>query len=121
MKSGAKDRKEALGGFFTNGWNYVTLAIVVFFGIFFLYPLVSILLHAVYDTSSHQWDVSQWGVFFGNKYGYYLKTIWNSLKVSFLSALIATTLGTVLAYILRTTKIFGSKIITVLLMVSMVT
>lgn len=121
MKTGTKDRKEALVGFFTNGWNYVTLAIVIFFGIFFLYPLVSILLHAVYDTSSHQWDVSQWGVFFGNKYGYYLKTIWNSLKVSFLSALIATTLGTVLAYILRTTKIFGSKIINILLMVSMVT
>ena len=31
MKSGAKDRKEALVGFFTNGWNYVTLALVVFF------------------------------------------------------------------------------------------
>ncbi len=113
--------KRKLKGFWGSGWTYITFAITVFFILFFVYPLISVLVHAVYDTSAHSWDVSQWGTFFGNKYGYYLKTIWNSLKVSFLSALIATTLGTLLAYILRTTKIYGAKVINVLLMVSMIT
>ncbi len=117
----AKRKENAFRSFFLNGWNYVTFVIIVFFAIFFIYPLISILIHAVYDTNAGMWDVSQWSVFFANKYGYYLKTIWNSLKVSLLSALIATILGTLLAYILRTTKIFGSKIINILLMISMVT
>jgi len=103
------------------GWNFVTLAIMIFFALFFIYPIVTILYKSVWNTSTNAFDFSQVQEFFGNQYGYYLKTVWNSVKVSLLSALFATVLGTLLAYILRTTKIHGTKVINILLLMSMVT
>lgn len=103
------------------GWNIVTFCILLFFALFFLYPIITILYKAVWNTGTNQFDFSQIKEFFGNQYGYYQKTVWNSVKVSFLSACFATLLGTLLAYVLRTTKIFAAKFITILLLVSMVT
>lgn len=103
------------------GWNFVTLAILLFFALFFIYPIITILYKSVWNTSTNTWDFSQVQEFFGNQYGYYQKTVWNSVKVSLLSALFATVLGTILAYVLRTTKIYGAKAINILLLMSMVT
>jgi len=103
------------------GWNFVTLAILLFFALFFIYPIITILYKSVWNTSTNTWDFSQVKEFFGNQYGYYQKTVWNSVKVSLLSALFATVLGTILAYVLRTTKIYGAKAINILLLMSMVT
>lgn len=104
-----------------SGWNLVTFFVLIFFAVFFIYPLLTILVKSVWNSTTNQFDFSQIVEFFTNKYGYYQKTIWNSVKVSFLSSVIATLLGTVLAYIMRTTKIYGAKIITILLLVTMVT
>ena len=103
------------------GWNAVTLAILLFFALFFVYPLITILAKSVYNFDTHSFDFTQFNEFFTNKYGYYQKTVWNSVKVSLLSALIATTLGTILAYVLCTTKIYGAKIIKTILLITMVT
>jgi iron(III) transport system permease protein len=103
------------------GWNIVTFAVLIFFALFFVYPLLTILIKSVWNTTTNTFDFTQFNEFFANKYGYYQKTVWNSVKVSLLSAFIATALGTLLAYIMRTTKVYGSKVINIILLVTMVT
>lgn len=104
-----------------DGWTLVTFFVIVFFALFFIYPVFTILEKSIYNTELHQFDFTQFIEFFANKYGYYLKTIWNSVKISLVSALFATTLGTMLAYLLRTTKIAGAKVINIILLITMVT
>jgi len=103
-----------------DGWNIVTLVILVFFILFFIYPLFTILAKSVFNFKTGEFDVSGWKTFFVNDTGYYTNCIWRSLAVSSLATVIATFLGTVLAYILRTVKIRLKNILNMLLMITMV-
>lgn len=101
-----------------DGWTAISLACLAFFGIFFIYPIFRILILSVYNTTTKQFDFSVFKTFFTNKY--YTNTIWNSLKVSTLASISALFFGTLLAYITRTVKIFGKKVIEIILIISVV-
>ena len=50
---------------------------------------------------------------------YYRQAIWNSIKVTIVSTILASVIGVSLAYITTNIKIFGSRVINVLIVVSM--
>ena len=103
-----------------DGWNAITLGIFLFFILFLIYPIFSILLKSVFDIKTGTFNFEGWTTFFGNEYHYYTNCIWRSLAVSSVSTVIATTLGTILAYILRTVKIKLKNVLSILLMITMV-
>ncbi|MCM2676330.1 ABC transporter permease [Alkalicoccobacillus plakortidis] len=99
-----------------NGWNLITLFIMLFFALFILFPVILVLNKSVYDSGSGTFTLEHFAHFFERKF--YWVTLWNSIKVTIVSTLLAVLIGLPLAYILRRVKIFGSKTIQILVIVS---
>ena len=99
-----------------NGWNLITLFIMLFFALFILFPVILVLNKSVYDSGSGTFTLEHFAHFFERKF--YWVTLWNSIKVTIFSTLLAVLIGLPLAYILRRVKIFGSKTIQILVIVS---
>lgn len=101
-----------------DGWTLISIFCLAFFGLFFLYPILRILILSVYDLKTKQFNFDYFIEFFTNKY--YTNTIINSLKVSILGTVCALAAGTALAYIMRTVKIRGKKLLEICLIISVV-
>lgn len=97
-------------------WKTITVVVFVFYLIFLMYPLISLLFRSIIDSSTGDYTLENFKKFFDKKY--YYGTLFNSFKVTvsvtFLSILIATPL----AYIMSTIKIRGSSWISILILIS---
>ena len=89
---------------------------MLFFALFILFPVILVLNKSVYDSGSGTFTLEHFAHFFERKF--YWVTLWNSIKVTIVSTLLAVLIGLPLAYILRRVKIFGSKTIQILVIVS---
>ena len=76
-------------------WTVASLALLAMFAIFLLWPLVGLLKQSVY-TSDGQMSLANFEKFFTYVNGYYLKPIWNSLKVTVCSTTVSLLLGILL-------------------------
>lgn len=94
-------------------WTVASLALLAMFAIFLLWPLVGLLKQSVY-TSDGQMSLANFEKFFTYVNGYYLKPIWNSLKVTVCSTTVSLLLGIPIAYFYSFYKIRGAKLIFVL-------
>ena len=94
-------------------WTVASLALLALFAIFLLWPLVGLLKQSVY-TSDGQMSLANFEKFFTYVNGYYLKPIWNSLKVTVCSTTVSLLLGIPVAYFYSFYKIRGAKLIFVL-------
>lgn len=94
-------------------WTVASLALLALFAIFLLWPLVGLLKQSVY-TSDGQMSLANFEKFFTYVNGYYLKPIWNSLKVTVCSTTVSLLLGIPIAYFYSFYKIRGAKLIFVL-------
>lgn len=101
-----------------DGWTIVAILCFVFFAVFFIYPILQVLLSSIIDSKTGQLDFSYFVKFFEKKY--YTNTIKNSFKVTTLATLFTMIVGTTLAYITRTVKIKYKSLIDVLLIISVV-
>lgn len=101
-----------------DGWTIVAILCFVFFAVFFIYPILQVLLSSIIDSKTGQLDFSYFVRFFEKKY--YTNTIKNSFKVTTLATLFTMIVGTTLAYITRTVKIKYKSLIDVLLIISVV-
>ncbi len=101
-----------------NGWTLLSLVSFAFFVVFFIYPILQILLSSIVDPATKQLDFKYFIMFFQKKY--YSNTILNSFKVTLLATLLTSFFGTLLAYIARTVKIKFKPIIDMLLIISIV-
>ncbi|MFB4211588.1 ABC transporter permease [Shouchella sp. JSM 1781072] len=99
-----------------NGWNLITLFILLFFALFILFPVILVLNKSVYDAETSSFSLQYFAHFFDRKF--YWVTLWNSIKVTVVATFLAVMIGLPLAYILRRVKIFGSKAIQILIIVS---
>lgn len=99
-----------------NGWNWITLAIVLFFALFILFPVVLVLNKSIYNGEAGRFTLEHFSLFFERKF--YWVTLWNSIKVTVVATLLAVLIGLPLAYMLRRVKIFGSGIVQILIIVS---
>lgn len=94
-------------------WTVASLVLLALFAIFLLWPLVGLLKQSVY-TSDGQMSLANFEKFFTYVNGYYLKPIWNSLKVTVCSTTVSLLLGIPIAYFYSFYKIRGAKLIFVL-------
>ncbi|MGN7286515.1 ABC transporter permease [Shouchella rhizosphaerae] len=99
-----------------NGWNWITLSIVLFFALFILFPVVLVLNKSIYNGEVGRFTLEHFSLFFERKF--YWVTLWNSIKVTVVATLLAVLIGLPLAYMLRRVKIFGSGIVQILIIVS---
>ena len=99
-----------------NGWNWITLSIVLFFALFILFPVVLVLNKSIYNGEAGRFTLEHFSLFFERKF--YWVTLWNSIKVTVVATVLAVLIGLPLAYMLRRVKIFGSGIVQILIIVS---
>ncbi|WP_024292673.1 ABC transporter permease [Lacrimispora indolis] len=98
-----------------NIWIAMALGILCLFLIFVVYPLILILYKSVLSEDG-SFSLAYFGKFFARKY--YRSTLVNSFKVTIVSTLLAAALGLVMAYILRSVRIKGSKFLNILIVMS---
>ncbi len=99
-------------------WSFMTFVALIFFGLFLIYPLTHLVTNAFQsvDNPGH-FSLSNFVKFVSTDY--YRQAIWNSIKVTIVSTILASVIGVSLAYITTNIKIFGSRVINVLIVVSM--
>lgn len=100
----------------TNLWRILSLAILVFFLIFVVYPLFLVLYKSVVDPVSGAFTMGHFARFFSRKY--YINTMVNSFKVTIVATTISAILGMLMAYITRSVQIKGSRALNILIIVS---
>lgn len=91
-------------------WKIISIAILIAYIIFLLWPLVKLFYSAFY--SNGKFTIEQFVNFFSKKY--YRKSITNSLKVSSLATLITLIIGIPLAYFYQMYEIKGKSLLQVI-------
>ena len=97
-------------------WSAITLITLVFFILFFLFPVLQIFIQSVYDSASGTFSLDSFKKFFSRSY--YTSTITNSFKVTIAATLITMITGTMMAYFMKTVTIKARKIIDMIVIVS---
>lgn len=92
-------------------WTFLAIALLLFLGIFFIYPCVRLLWEAFY-TAETGFTMKAFVKFFSKKY--YYSTILNSFKVSASVMLVSLLLGVPFSYFFSFYKLKGRKILFVL-------
>lgn len=91
-------------------WKIISIAILIAYIIFLLWPLVKLFYSAFY--SNGKFTIEQFINFFSKRY--YRKSITNSLKVSSLATLITLIIGIPLAYFYQMYEIKGKSLLQVI-------
>lgn len=97
-------------------WSIVTIVSILFFLIFFIYPVSKIFVNSVIDSETGKLSFSAFKKFFSREY--YTVTILNSFKVTLAATLITMVTGTLMAYIMKTVSIKGKAIVDMIVIVS---
>lgn len=94
-------------------WTFVSIALLGLFLLFLVYPLLGLLKQSVFNSEGKLTTANFVRVFtYVN--GYYIKPIWNSVKVTVCTTVISLLLGIPIAYFYSFYKIRGAKLIFVL-------
>lgn len=96
-------------------WLVITLAILALFIVFVVFPMALILYKSVLMEDGSI-SFGYFAKFFSKKF--YWSTLVNSFKVTIASTLVSAILGLIMAYILRSVKIKGSKYLNILIVIS---
>ena len=91
-------------------WTVVSILLLVLFLGFLVYPLMGLLKQSVFNDDG-QFTWQNFHRFFTYTNGYYLKPIWNSIKVTVSSTLVSLVLGIPIAYFYSFYKIKGAKVL----------
>ncbi|MBQ9425660.1 MAG: iron ABC transporter permease [Erysipelotrichaceae bacterium] len=92
-------------------WKVVSALILALYGLFLIYPLFKLLYNAFF--SNGQFTLEQFAKFFSQTY--YIKSIFNSIKVSFLATLLTLAIGIPLAYFYQMFEIKGQAALQVII------
>jgi len=98
-----------------NIWLVLSLAILALFIIFVVFPIGLILYKSILMDDGTI-SFAYFTKFFSKKF--YWSTLVNSFKVTIASTLVSATLGLIMAYLLRSIKIRGSKYLNILIVIS---
>jgi len=91
-------------------WKVVSLVVLVSYALFLLYPLFKLLYQAVFSDGKFTFE--HFAAFFSQKY--YVKSITNSLKVSFLATVLTLIIGVPLAYFYQMYDIKGKSLLQII-------
>lgn len=92
-------------------WKLVSIFILCLYGLFLIYPLFKLLYNAFF--AGGEFTLEYFQSFFSQKY--YVKSIFNSLKVSICATALSLTIGVPLAYFYQMYEIKGKTILQVLI------
>lgn len=99
-----------------NIWRIFTLLTLSFFLVFVIYPLFLVLYKSVVDPVAGTLTLDHFVRFFSRKY--YINTMINSFKVTIVATTISAVLGMLVAYITRSVRIYGSRALNILIIIS---
>ncbi len=88
-------------------WGWTTIAVLLLYGLFLLYPL-GLLLKMAFSDGTH-FTLEHFVRFFSRPY--YSITLINSFKVSFMAAVLSVLVGVTLGYFMSMYQIAGAKIL----------
>ena len=94
-------------------WLIVSFVLLALFLLFLVWPLFGLLKQSVFNSAG-EFTFANFERFFTYVNGYYLKPIWNSIKVTVCSTLVSLILGIPIAYFYSFYRIRGAKLIFVL-------
>lgn len=97
-------------------WNVLSLALLAFFVIFVVIPLVLVLYRSIYDPETGRLSFAYFHKFFSKKF--YWGALVNSFAVTIVATVIASVIGLPMAYVLRSVQIKWSKWVNILIVVS---
>jgi len=89
-------------------WTWVTIALLLLFGLFLIYPLWGVLKESVADNSGH-FTLQHFATFFSRSY--YLNTIRNSFVVSIAVTVVSLLIGVPFSYFYTFYRLRGSRIL----------
>lgn len=88
-------------------WGFITLAIILLYVLFMIYPMGYLIKQSVYDAKTGEFTLQFFSKFFSKSY--YFDTLFNSFKVSLAATALSLVIGTPLAYIFTAFKIRGKS------------
>ena len=91
-------------------WSFVSIALLALFLVFLVYPLMGLLKQSVFNDEG-KLTLENFRRFFTYANGYYIKPIWNSVKVTVCSTCLSLLLGIPIAYFYSFYKLKGAKIL----------
>lgn len=97
-------------------WGFITLAIILMYVVFMIYPMGYLIRQSVYDMQAGTFTMKHFMKFFSKSY--YFDTLFNSFKVSISATLLSIALGTPLAYIFTAYKIKGKSFLNILIVIA---
>lgn len=100
-----------------NFWTVVTGVAVVIFGLFLIYPLLSLFISSFQDPATGVFTMENFAKFFRKKY--YYQSLINSMWVTTCVTLLAIMIGTTLAYFMTAFKVKWKSAVEVLVIISM--
>ena len=80
-----------------DGWFGISILLLAIFIIFLAFPLMGLLKQSVYNEAG-ELSFENFVRFFTYTNGYYLKPIWNSVKVTIATTIVSLLLGIPIAY-----------------------
>lgn len=92
-------------------WKVVSVVILLLYGLFLIYPLFKLLYNAFF--SNGVFTLEQFQKFFSQSY--YVKSIFNSIKVSLLATALTLIIGIPLAYFYQMYEIKGKSVLQVII------
>lgn len=92
-------------------WKLVSLGVLISYALFLIYPLSKLFYQAVFVNG--EFSLANFNAFFSQKY--YVKSIFNSIKVSTLATLITLIIGIPMAYFYQMYEIKGKTVLQVLI------
>lgn len=98
-------------------WTTITLAILVVFSIFLIWPLISMVIKGFTDSATGEWTLANFAKFFKKRY--YYRALINSFKVTFSVTGLAVLVGVPIAYFMSNYRIKGQGVLEILIIISM--
>ena len=77
-------------------WTLVSLTLLAIFLLFLVWPMLGLLKQSVFDSNGNI-SMANFNRFFTYVNGYYIKPIWNSVKVTTSTTLVSLILGVPIA------------------------
>ena len=99
-------------------WSFMTVLSLVFFGLFLIYPVIHLVVNAFQSVENPGHPSADNFIRFVTT-PYYRGAVWNSVKVTFLASILASVIGVSMAYITTNFKIFGIKVLNIVIIMSM--
>lgn len=98
-------------------WFWLTAAITLVLLVFLAYPLFTLFIRAFQDSSDGSFSMGNFARFFSKNY--YMRGLKNSMIIGFSVTGLAVLIGAPLAYLMATYKFRGSRVIDILIIISL--